>query len=156
MSTSIDEAALQKELEGLVDLSEDKLVEQLGIRKFATTKDPSLESQINLRPTYQAPAMGPLDGIKALGRAVLIRWAKELQQLMCGDDEKSAGERNKLKDAFGVGKVTGALLLSSGLIAIGCPPALAPVVAAIVVSRFVGSAIDVFCEKSKAWVEDLG
>jgi hypothetical protein len=155
MPTNIDEKALEQEVTGLVELSEDKLFEQLGIRKFATTKDPSLETKLDLRPTYHAVAMGPLDGIKALGRAVLVRWARELQQLICGDDAGSAADRAKLRDAFGAGKVTGAVILSSGLIAIGCPAALAPVVAAIVIARFVGSAINVFCEKSKAWVDEL-
>jgi hypothetical protein len=155
MTSKIDQELLEREVTHLVASSEDKLFEQLGIRKFATTKDPSLEPKVDLRPTYAAQAMGPLDGMKALGRAVLVRWAKDLQQLICGDDAKSAEERNKLKDAFGAGKVTGAVLLSTALIGIGCPPALAPVVAAIVVSRFLGSAIEVFCAKSKDWVEQL-
>ncbi|MCG6204043.1 hypothetical protein LPW26_05305 [Rhodopseudomonas sp. HC1] len=155
MTTPVDQQAIQSEISNLLGSSEDNLIEQLGIRKFAVTKEPALESDIALRPTFDAQAMGPLDGVKALGRAVLVRWAKELQQLICGTDAASAADRAKLIDAFSASKVVGGVMLASGLIAIGCPAALAPIIAAIVISRFVGSAVEVFCEKSKVWVDEL-
>jgi hypothetical protein len=156
MSTPrIDEKLANEEIGKLVMLSEDKLIEQLGIRAAAIKSQPDLENNIALRATYNAVAMGPLDGVKEFGRAVLIRWAAELQKLICGDDPAASEDRKKLRDAFGIGKTTGALVLTSGLVAIGCPLAIAPVVAAIVMTRFVGSAVEVFCQKSKAWVEGL-
>jgi hypothetical protein len=150
-----DEKVASAEASRLLGLSEEKLIEQLGIRATAIKSQPQLATEIALRATYDAKAMGPLDGVKEFGRAVLVRWAKELQKLICGDDASSSEDRKKLRDAFGVGKTAGAMLLTSGLVSIGCPLALAPVVAAIVMTRFVGSALDVFCQKSKAWVDEL-
>jgi hypothetical protein len=151
----IDKKAVDSEAQRLLGLSEEKLIEQLGIRATAIKLRPQLASEIALRATYDAKAMGPLDGVKELGRAILVRWAKELQKLACGDDAASVGDRKKLGDAFSIGKTTGAVLLTSGLVAIGCPLAIAPVIAAIVMTRFVGSVIDVFCQQSQAWVDGL-
>ncbi len=152
---NIDEKAARIELDRLFDLSGDKLIEQLGIRAAAIKSKPDLAIEIALRATYDAKAMGPLDGIKELGRAILVRWSKELQNLICEQDAASSEDRKKLRDAFGVGKTTGAIVLTSGLVAVGCPNAIAPVVAAIVMTRFVGSAVDVFCQKSKVWLDEL-
>jgi hypothetical protein len=151
----IDEKRATEEIGKLVTLSEDKLIEQLGVRATAIKAQPELGNEIALRTTYNAAAMGPLDEVKEFGRAVLVRWAVELQKLICGNDTADSKDRQKLRDAFGIGKTTGALVLTSGLVAIGCPIAIAPVVAAIVMTRFVGSAVDVFCQKSKGWVESL-
>lgn len=152
----IDETAAKAEIERLLKAQdENALIQELGIRRAAIKADPKRESELALRATYDAAAMGPLDGIIQLGRDVLVQWAKELQKLVCGEGAKDAADRKKLRDAFGVGKTTGALILTSGLIAIGCPVALAPVIAAIVMTRFVGSAADVFCKHSKKWVDEL-
>jgi hypothetical protein len=151
----IDKKKAATEIDRLLGLPEDKLVEELGIRTTAIKLRPALASEIALQATYDAKAMGPLDGLREFGRAVLVRWAKELQKLICGKDAASARDRRKLQDAFGVGKTAGGILLASALVGVGCPPAIAAVVAAIVVSRFVGSAVDVFCQQSKGWIKGL-
>lgn len=133
----------------LPTVSEETLIEQLGTRTTA------IKSHGLPEGTVITPAAKFFHGVTALGRAVLIEWIKQLQLLLCGDDSASTEDRRKLRDAFGIGQTSGAVLLTSGLIGIGCPPAIAPLVAAIVMTRFVGSAVDVFCKKSQTLIDGL-
>ena len=131
------------------------MIGQLGTRATAIKLQPDA-GNVGLQASYLvAPVPELLHGVTELGRAVLIEWAKQLQKLVCSDDPASSADRSKLRDAFGIGQTAGAVLLTSGLVGIGCPLGIASVVAAIVMKHFVGSAIDVFCQKSRAWIDGL-
>ena len=154
MSTQpFDQAIFEKEMEQLLKLPQSVQIERLGMRQIAIQNAPSLAADVALSPVYDARSMGPLDGVKELGRAILVKWAKELQELVCGDG--AAADRAKLRDAFGIGKTGGGMLIATGLIAVGCAPAIAAVVGAIVMTRFVDTGWEVFCAKSKGWVDAL-
>jgi hypothetical protein len=66
--------------------------------------------------------------------------------LACGKDSNDATTREDLKKALGLSEAAAIGVLTGALIGVGMMPALAPVLAAIVVKRFFNSAYDEFCE----------
>jgi hypothetical protein len=146
------QSVAEAEVEVLPSLPEQTLIEQVGFWATAIKARPHLANDITTSDFVALPTK-LREGVKELGRAVLIEWAEQLHKLVCGEDPASAKDREKLRHAFGIEHIAGTALLTSGLVGIGCPTVLATVVAAIVMKRFVGSAVDVFCQKSRAWID---
>jgi hypothetical protein len=70
--SQIDEKAVAAEVEQLLKIKkEDKLIEQLAVRKKTIEAQPDLADEIAIKATYDVKTIGPLDGLKEFGRAVL-------------------------------------------------------------------------------------
>lgn len=83
------------------------------------------------------------------------RWHKEVFRLVCGGDAENEKDREELKKAFGVSDVAVAASLSALLItSLNIAPAIAVVVAALVVKRFFRPAQEEFCATWKKHVAD--
>jgi hypothetical protein len=89
--------------------------------------------------------MGTQEELKKLGRRILKRWNQSAYQLACGDDPEDTKTRTELRSALGVSKAAAIGVITSALIGVGLMPALAPVLAAILVSKFFDPAYGEFC-----------
>ena len=134
-------------LERLLQAEPDQLFAELGLRQKAIENDPTQAGLFEPTATYDAPFAGPLDVLKEFGQGFFDRVNKDLYNLVCGDDANNANERKKLLDAFGLGGVAFAGVLTSVLISsFGWAPAIATVVAALVVKLFFNNAQAAMCE----------
>jgi hypothetical protein len=137
----------QPALERLLQSEPDQLFTELGLRQKAIENDPTQAGLFEITATYDAPFAGPLDVLKEFGQRFFDRVNKDLYNLVCGDDANNANERKKLLDAFGLGGVAFAGVLTSVLISsFGWAPAIATVVAALVVKLFFNNAQAAMCE----------
>jgi hypothetical protein len=137
----------------LAEYDESSLIEQLGIRAKLMERDPSIAGNFSPQVTYDAKFLGPLDDVKALGLRILKRWNKELFSIACGSGKDDEADRTKILSALTLseGAAIGAMIpILTGL---GLAPALAAILAAIIVKRFLGTAIDTVCEAWKRQVE---
>ena len=112
-------------------ISDNDLFAELGARAEALSQDPEAKAA-----GLSAQAEGVGDTIAALGRRVYGRIERELYALLCGTDEDDSEDREKLKASIGLGTdvvVAGIVtVLVSGL---GLAPAIASVVAALLIRR---------------------
>jgi hypothetical protein len=135
------EAAVGK----LMQAEESQLYEQLGMRVEAVAADVAKAGSLEPQVTYERAEMGLKDDVRELGRQLFERWQKEAHKLVCSATAAEAKDRQRVLDAFGVSEVAVGASLSAGLISLGLAPALAPVVAALVVKRFFRPTYEEFC-----------
>ena len=151
MSRLSDQA--QPAVAKLVQADEDQLFEQLGVRAQAIAQRPELAGSFEPAVTYDQVAMGPLDAVRDIGRRIYRRWEREAYLLVCGQEDEESGDRESLMAAFGIDGSAVAAILAAGLVSqLGLAPAIAAVVAAILVRRFFRPAYEEFCA---AWGERL-
>ena len=132
---------------------ESALIELLGIRAKSIERDPSIAGNFSAKVTYDAKFLGPLDDIKALGLRILNRWNKELFNIVCGSSKDDEEDRTKIISAFSLSEGAAIAALIPVLTGLGLAPALAAILAAIIVKRFLGSAAETLCE---AWKQQVG
>jgi len=134
-------------LERLLQSEPDQLFAELGLRQKAIENDPLQAGLFETTATYDAPFAGPLDILKEFGQRFFDRVNKDLYNLICGDEAKNAAERRKLLEALGLGRLAFAGVLTSVLISsFGFAPAIATVLAALVVQLFFNNAQAAMCE----------
>lgn len=132
---------------------ENTLLEQLGIRAKATQQGQSNGMGYTAEPTYDAQVMGVMDDVRTLGRRLLNRWNLELYKVMCGSESGDKQDRESLLKAIGATDVALAAAMTAVLVSsFAVAPAVATVIAALVVKRVIGPTGDVFC---KMWAEQL-
>lgn len=135
-----------QEIKLLLQSEEDQLLEQLGMRAAVATRDFKKSAELN--PTIVADdviAMGIKDDLKDLGKRILRRWERSGYELLCGGKPDDAKTRNEFKNALGMGEVAAITAITTALIGIGLMPALAPILAAILVKKFFKPAYGEFC-----------
>jgi hypothetical protein len=131
--------------------NEDELLEQLGRRAHAIEGPAALDDQFDFDVSFDLS--GARDAFRQLGARIYQRWEREAFGLVCGAGSDGA-DREKLADAFGVGGTAVAAMITAGLAsAFGLAPAIAAVIAAIVVKRFLQPAYEEFCV---VWADRLG
>jgi uncharacterized membrane protein YdfJ with MMPL/SSD domain len=133
-------------LEKLLQAEPDQLFTELGLRQKAIEADPTQAGLFETTATYDAAFAGPLDLLKEFGQAFFDRVNKDLCSLLCGNDKRFAPDREKLVAALGLGDVAFAGALTSVLVSsFGWAPAIATVVAALVVKLFFRNAVTAMC-----------
>jgi hypothetical protein len=138
----------------LLAADEDTLFAELGIRASALAEDPAAAGSFDPHVTYSEAQMGAMDDVRALGRRLFRRWNRELHALICGNDPDDEKERSEVAAAIGLGQTGFAAYLATLLVSsFGLAPAIAAVVAAILVRRLFRPAIEELCV---AWGESLG
>jgi hypothetical protein len=141
----------QPAVSNLLEADPDTLYEQLGIRATALAETPQLAGEFAPAVSYDSVVMGPLDSVRELGQRIFDRWNREAYSLVCGGGE--ADDREALLKSIGVGQTAFAALLASTIVtSFGVAPAIAAVIAAIIVKRFFRPAYEEFCEE---WKEKL-
>ncbi|MDR6508072.1 hypothetical protein [Arthrobacter oryzae] len=151
MSTLSDQA--EPAVAALLESDEEQLYEQLGLITKAIETDPIVAGSFGPKVTYDGEAMGPLDALRDLGVRIWKRWEKEAYGLVCGDGELDKKDRESILTAFGFGGVAVASYMAATLVTgFGIAPAIAAVVVAIVIKRFLRPTADEFCA---VWKENL-
>jgi hypothetical protein len=140
-------------VEKLLQAEEDQLYEQLGIRAKAMAEDPRTGSFFEPSVTYDQAKMGLKEDVLEFGKRLFNRWTVEAHKLICGSDPEDQKDREDLVNAFNVTpeKITAvlAVLLVTHL---GLSPAIAIIVAALVIKRFFRPAYNEFCQ---LWEKNL-
>lgn len=137
----------------LMESDESQLYEELGIRSAAIDQRPELAGSFAPLVTFDEVAMGPLDSVRELGRRIFRRWENSAYGLACGTGVSDEGDRKALAGAFGGNSTTVAAFMAAMLVSqFGLAPAIAAVVAAIIVRRFFRPAYQEFCA---AWGERI-
>jgi hypothetical protein len=137
----------QAALEKLLQSDPDQLFTELGLRHEAIKLDPSQAGLYQTTATYDAAMMGPLDFLKEWGQNFFDRFSKDVYGLVCGIDKENSDERKKLLQAFGLGDAAFGAALTAVLMSwFGWAPAIAAVVAALVVKLFFKNAYASMCE----------
>ncbi|MEL6768072.1 MAG: SGNH/GDSL hydrolase family protein [Pseudomonadota bacterium] len=126
-------------------MSDDMLVAEIGRRATLTSVDPSravaLEASVS-----EAALEGVGDFFHRIGKRLLKRLHRELYQLLCGDGDEDKEDRKALGDALNLGPAAVAAALVQLLtVSFGLAPAVATVVAAVLMKRVLGPTIEETC-----------
>lgn len=151
----MDELTRQAEpaVASLLESDEDQLFEQLGIRAQAIRANPAVSASFQPAVVYEATTMGVMEDVRDLGRRIFRRWNREAHKLVCGGEDMDKEDREKLAAAFGLGDAAVAGVIASLMVSsFGVAPAIATVIAALVIKRFFRPAYDEFCD---FWKEKL-
>jgi len=136
----------QPAVEKLLQAEENQLYEQLGILAKAMAEDPTKGSSFAPEVTYDQAQMGLKEDVREFGERLFRRLNKEAYKLMCGSDPDDQQARKGLLDAFGVSDVAVAAALSGLIVTqLGVAPAIAAVVAALIVKRFFRPTYEELC-----------
>ena len=139
-------------LRKLLGADENTLLEQLGIRARAYESRSPQVMQLEANIAHDVAVMGPMDELRKIGSRLLARWSRELFKVMCGDAKDDAKDRESLLKAVGLGDVAVAGAITAFLGSLGVAPALAVVIAALLVKRIIGPGAQTVCEY---WAEQL-
>jgi hypothetical protein len=131
----------------LLGADEDTLLEQLGMRAQAAQAGVPGAAEYDPVITYDVQEMGSLDDLRDLGRRLLHRWSRELHHIACGSMDDDKKDRESIIMALGLGDVAIAATISSVLVtSFAVAPAVATVIAALVVKRIIEPAGETICE----------
>jgi hypothetical protein len=134
-------------LEKLLKADENQLYEQLGIRAKAIAKDISKCSTFDLHVTYDQAEMGLMEDVKEFGKRFFHRCNVEAYKIICGSESEDIKDREALLKAFSISDVSVATVLATLLVTnLGLAPAIAAVVAAIMIKRFFRPSYVEFCQ----------
>jgi hypothetical protein len=144
----------QAAVEKLLKADEDQLYEQLGMRARAMAQDPAKSGSFQPQVSYEAAQMGFKEDVKDFGQRLFKRWNVEAYNLVCSTQAEDQQVRSDLLSAFGVSDAAVAAVVASLLVTqLGVAPAIAAVVAALVIKRFFRPAYEEFCITWKKSVE---
>lgn len=131
----------------LLKSDEEQLYEKLGIRAKAIAQDPAKSSSFEPQVTYDSAQMGLKEDVMEFGQRLFNRWNVESYKLICGSDTEDLKDRKDLMKAFNSNdEVMIAASLSALLVTnLGLAPAIAAVVAVLVIKRFFRPAYEEFC-----------
>ena len=137
------EPALKK----LLGADEHTLIEQLGMRARATQDGVERTSEYNPIFVHDVTEMGPLDDLRDLGRRLLHRWTRELYRIACGSANEDKADRESIIKSMGLGDIAVGGAITAVLIStFAVTPAVATVIAALVVKRIIQPAGETICE----------
>ena len=131
----------------LLKSDEGQLYETLGILAKAIEKDPSKSGSFEPKVTYDMAQMGLKEDVMELGQKLYNRWIVEAYKIVCGSDKESMKDREALMKAFGVKdeEMIAATLAALLVTQLGLAPALAAVMAVLILKRFFRPAHEEFC-----------
>ncbi len=133
-------------VESLLSSEEDQLFAELEIRRQAIADDPSLAGSFDPDVAYDARHMGALDDLTKFGRVFFDGINRDCYAIACGSNGESTEDRRKLADAFRLGPADAATFLAGLLVAhLAMAPAIAAVIAALVVKLFFKNALNATC-----------
>ncbi len=153
MSTPLASQA-QPAVANLLNQDTDQLYAELGKRLHAMRTEPALAGSFAPSlPPQTLMGLAPSDALRTFGKTFFDRLNVQAYDLVCGTNADATQQRENIFTAFtsgtaGVGGVLAALLVSQ----LGLAPAIAGVVAALVIKLFFKPAYDAMCA---AWKEGL-
>lgn len=140
-------------VDSLLDKDEEQLYQELGRRALAIQQDPSISGSFAPEINTQLEPLGALDDFKDFGQRFFKRVNKQSYQLICGTEAEDSEERENIISAFGIGKEAVAPAMAALLVVhMGLAPALAAVVAALILRLVFRNGYEAMCE---VWKEKL-
>lgn len=133
----------------LLDAGEEALIEEIGRRQALLGITPDARDTMALDLPVAGPEAVRLP-FRDLGRNVVARLERELYTLVCTAD--GAAEREALRASLSLPQSGLVGVLTTALIGVGCPPFLAPLVAAVIVKRGIAPAWEETC---RIWSDRL-
>jgi hypothetical protein len=134
-------------VESLAGQDEDQLYKELGLRLQAIQRDPSISASFEPQIPTQLEAMGAAEDLRAFGQRFFQRVNVQAYQLVCGQEDEDSEDRESVINAFGLGRDAVAAAIAGLLVAqLGLAPAIAAVVAALIIRVFFRSAYEAMCE----------
>lgn len=133
----------------LLAMSEDTLYEKLAMRVESIKEEPLEAGKFDAREVDPSKHAGWAGDLLSLGMRIFNRWNREAHALICGSDPEDDEQRTEVSKAFDADDVNVAVAACiSGLLVttFGLAPAIAAVVAAIIVKRFLKGAYEEFCD----------
>jgi hypothetical protein len=131
----------------------DQLYAELGFRLKAILNEPAEAGKFEMTATYDAEFAGPLDVLREIGQRFFARVSRDAYALVCGADQQNADERKKVLEAFDLGGTAVAAALVAAFVGtFGWAPAVATVVAALIMRLFFKNAYIATCE---VWKNNL-
>jgi hypothetical protein len=150
--SDLDELA-RPAVDDLLKLQEGDLYAELGARLHAVESDPSLGASFAPTIDISQESFGVVEDLQDFGRRYFELVSAQAYDLVCGSSPENAESRKKVADAFEYGKTAVATAITTALVAqLGFVPAIAAVVATIVISVFFRSAKTLMCQ---VWKEHL-
>ena len=140
-------------VEKLLRKDEDQLYKELGMREKKIAGDPYLMAPFDFDVTYDVAVMGPMDDLRKFGEQLFKRYQVEAHKLFCPKEEGDKEDIDNLKKILGIDDAAVAALIAVALVTnVGIAAALAAVVAALIVKRFLRPTYEETC---KAWAKYL-
>lgn len=153
MSKLIEEA--RPAIKDLLQADDRQLYEILGIRIKGVALDPHKAGNFSPEISHAAESMGALDDIREFGTIFFSRLNRQCYELVCGEDDANSKERQRIASAFGIGETeVGAAIAAAAVTQLGLAPAIAVVVAALIVKLFFRNAHTAMCQVWKKKVSD--
>jgi hypothetical protein len=137
----------------LMPKDEKWLYEELANRARAINVNPALGN--SFIPKIPRPEiLGPEDS--EFGKIFFERWSRQAYNLVCGTDSSSTQDRQRIQDAFGLGKESVSTFLALALAThFLVAPAVASVIAVIAIRLFFSPAIETMCAVWKSKLPPL-
>jgi hypothetical protein len=143
----------QAAAEKLLKADESQLYEILGMRAKAIAADPATAGSFDPTVAYDESLMGIRQDVIEFGQRLFRRWSVEAYGIICGEGADDQSDRKELAEAFGLGDAVVAGAITTALVSgLGLAPAVAAVIAALLVKRFFRPGCQEFCA---AWKKHL-
>ena len=139
-------------LMALLSADEEALIVEIGRREAILSISPDAAGTMTL-DLSGAGTEGIFASFHELGVKLVARMSNEIYDLLCGSAEELVAEREKLKNAFNLSEAAMIGALTTAMMGLGCPPFVAPLVAAVIVKNGINPAWEVTCE---FWAVKLG
>lgn len=140
-------------ISALDKLDEEQLFAELGQRLRTIGFEPHLSAQFDLSVPQTPETQGLAEDFRAFGRRFFSRVNQQAYDLVCGSDVEGLKERQKLEESIGLGRESFSAGLATLLVAqLGLAPAIAAVVAMLLVRLFFKPALGAMCD---TWKEKL-
>lgn len=148
------EKKAQPAVQKLLRKDEDQLYKELGMRQKVIAKDPYLMAGFDFDAPYDVTVMGPMDELRKFGEQLFKRYQVEAHKIFCPKEEGDKEDIDNLKKAIGIDDAAVAAFITAAIVAsgVGIAPALAAVVAVLIVKRFLRPTYEETC---KAWAKYL-
>lgn len=138
----------------LMAYSEADLYRELGQRLKQIARDPSGSADFDLQVGPQIETLGAVDDIRTFGEQYFNRVNQQVYALICGTETENGAERTRLLDAFNLGRDAVTSTLAALLVAqLGLAPAIAAVMATLVIKLFFQPAHGAMCDVWKTHLQ---
>lgn len=151
--TKLEEKA-NPAIKKLISKDEDQLYKELGMRQKVIAKDPYLMAGFDFDAKYDVVVMGPMDELRRFGEQLFKRYQVEAHKIFCPKEKGDKEDIDNLKKAIGIDDAAVAAVIAAAIVAsgVGIAPALAAVVAVLIVKHFLRPTYEEMC---KVWEKNL-
>lgn len=135
-------------IHGLVEEYDEKaIITEIALRAAAMSKTAAVASELNPEVQEDAEHLGIKEDVLELGGRIFRRVERELHEVICGNSAEDKKDRDSILKATGLGDIAlGTALYTALTASLGMAPAVATVVAALLIKRIFQPAGAEFCK----------